>query len=50
MNIIGEFIERWMNKRCDGEFTSNHKSGDEYCNDVQCFHDGSSKEQHLRLK
>jgi len=34
MNIIRKFIERWMNKRGDGQFTSNHQSSDDNCNDV----------------
>jgi hypothetical protein len=49
MSVIREFIERWMNKRGDGQFTSNHQSSDDNCNDIQDFQHDFLQEQHLRL-
>jgi hypothetical protein len=38
MSVIREFIERWMNKRGDGQFTPNHQSSDNDRDDAQVFH------------
>jgi hypothetical protein len=34
MNIIRKSIESWMDKHGDGQFTSNHQSSDDNCNDI----------------
>lgn len=49
MSLIREFIERGMNEHGDGQLTSNHQPSDEYCSDIQDFHDDSLHDQHQRL-
>jgi hypothetical protein len=43
MDIVRKFIERWMNKRSDGQLTPNHQSSDDNCNDIQGFQHDSSR-------
>ena len=45
MNIIRKFIERWMNKRGDRQFRSNHQSSDDNCNDIEGFDHKSPHKQ-----